>query len=111
MKDVPVWRVYLSRVGNIFFRMLLGIETSDATSGYRLSRRQVFEKISLESDSFQIQLELTVKSEMYGFRIKEIPFILKSREKGESKFRLRILLNYIPLTLKLFRYRFVKNRF
>jgi dolichol-phosphate mannosyltransferase len=101
MKDVPKWRIMISRAGNLLFRLVLRIKTLDATSGFRLGRRRIYEQVNLEADSFGIQLELTVKAERHGFKIKEIPFVLANREKGKSKFRLRYLLGYIPLMLKL----------
>jgi dolichol-phosphate mannosyltransferase len=91
MKNVPGWRVAISKVGNRVFRLLLRIKTQDATSGFRLGRRRVYEQVNLEADSFGIQLELTVKAERLGFKIKEIPFVLANREKGISKFRQLIL--------------------
>jgi dolichol-phosphate mannosyltransferase len=101
MEDVPKWRIMISRAGNVLFRLGLRIKTLDATSGFRLGRRAVYEQVDLEADSFGIQLELTVKAERQGFKIKEIPFILVNREKGTSKFRLRYLLGYVPLMVKL----------
>ncbi|MFQ5800743.1 MAG: glycosyltransferase [Candidatus Hydrothermarchaeales archaeon] len=101
MKGVPGWRVMISRGGNWLFRLFLRIKTRDATSGYRLAKREVFENLPLESDSFGIQLEITVKAERAGFRIREVPFVLTNRKKGVSKFRLRYLFGYIPLVLKL----------
>jgi dolichol-phosphate mannosyltransferase len=101
MVGVPKWRVGISQAGNVLFRLLLRIKTLDATSGFRMGRREVYSSLSLEADSFGIQLEMTVKAERKGLKIKEIPFILSNREKGTSKFKLRYLLGYIPLTLKL----------
>ncbi len=101
MEDVPKWRIMISRAGNMLFRLGLRIKTLDATSGFRLGRRAVYEQVNLEADSFGIQLELTVKAERQGFKIKEIPFILVNREKGTSKFRLKYLLGYVPLIVKL----------
>ena len=101
MKDVPSWRVAVSRVGNKMFRLFLRITTLDATSGYRVGRREVYERLVLKSDSFGIQLEATVKAERLGFRVKEFPFVLESRRKGSSKFRARYLLGYIPLAIRL----------
>ncbi len=103
MSKVPWWRVALSKFGNSAFRLLLRIDTLDATSGFRLGKRRVYESVFLEEDSFGIQLELTVKAERQGLRIKEIPFILSSRERGTSKFRLKYLLGYPLLVLKLMR--------
>jgi dolichol-phosphate mannosyltransferase len=101
MKGVPWWRVMISKAGNRLFRLALRIKTLDVTSGFRMGIREVYEKIVLESDSFGIQLEMTVKAERLGFKVKEIPFVLSNREKGTSKFRLTYLLGYAPLALKL----------
>lgn len=101
MRDVPGWRVLLSRAGNLGFRLILGIRTRDATSGYRIYRRRVLESIDLASDSFGIQLEATVKAERKGFTIAEVPFVLANRKAGRSKFRLSYLLGYVPLALRL----------
>lgn len=101
MRNVPGWRVALSRAGNLGFRVLLRIGTRDATSGFRLARREVYESLDLEADSFGIQLEITVKTERLGFKILEVPFVLANREKGRSKFRLRYLFGYVPLMLRL----------
>ncbi|GBE56175.1 MAG TPA: glycosyltransferase [Euryarchaeota archaeon] len=101
MRNVPGWRVALSRAGNLGFRVLLRIGTRDATSGFRLARREVYESLDLEADSFGIQLEITVKTERLGFKILEVPFVLANREKGRSKFRLRYLFGYVPLMLHL----------
>jgi hypothetical protein len=75
--------------------------TRDATSGFRLARREVYESLDLEADSFGIQLEITVKAERLGFKILEVPFVLANREKGVSKFKLRYLFGYVPLMVKL----------
>ena len=101
MRNVPGWRVALSRAGNLGFRVLLRIGTRDATSGFRLARREVYESLDLEADSFGIQLEITVKTERLGFKIVEVPFVLANRETGRSKFRLRYLFGYVPLMLRL----------
>ena len=101
MRNVPSWRVALSKAGNFGFRLLLRIKTRDATSGFRMGRRKVYETLDLEADSFGIQLEITVKAERLGFKIIEVPFVLANREKGSSKFRLRYLFGYVPLMLRL----------
>ncbi len=101
MKNVSYWRTVLSVVGNMAFRAILRIKTKDATSGFRLGRREVFEKLNLGSESFGIQLESTVRAERLGFIVKEVPLILENRALGRSKFRLRYLAGYVPLVFKL----------
>ena len=100
MKNVPKNRVVISELANSAFRFLLGLKTRDTTSGFRGYRREVIDKISLVSDSFQIQLEFTIKAERLGFKIKEIPFILVNREFGQSKFKLKYIFTYLPLVFK-----------
>jgi len=101
MGGVPWHRVLLSRAGNRLFRLLLGLSTKDATSGFRLGRREVLERIEPSSSGFGIQLEMTFLAEKAGFSIAEVPFILAAREKGSSKFRAAHILSYIPLLLRL----------
>ena len=43
----PRRREALSRGGNLYVRLLLGIDVRDATAGYRVFRRQTLEKIDL----------------------------------------------------------------
>ena len=43
----PVQRLLLSRGGNLYVRLLLGIRVKDATAGYRLFRRTTLEAIDL----------------------------------------------------------------
>ncbi len=101
MRDVPRWRVWLSTAANGFFRAVLGSKVRDMTSGFRVSRARVLESIDLESDSFQIQLELTVRAERLGFRLTEVPFVLANRRVGRSNFKLSCLRWYPPLLARL----------
>ena len=88
MVDVPFRRVFISKAANFLFRLLLGLKVRDITSGYRAYRRKVLEKINIDSDSFHIHLEITAKSNNAGFKIREIPIVLKGRRFGASKFNL-----------------------
>ena len=100
MKNIPKNRVLLSNVSNAAFRVLLGLNTRDTTSGFRCYKREVIENIDLFSNSFQILLEFTIKAERAGFRIKEVPFMLVNRRFGDSKFKLKYLFDYIPLIIR-----------
>ncbi len=97
MKNVPTWRVALSVIGQLVFRAVFRLRTRDTTSGFRLTRRCVFEAVRLEADSFQIQLELTLRTERRRFRILEVPFVLENRKVGRSKFKLSMGTRYLVL--------------
>lgn len=101
MKNVPFQRVLLSRTAQIFFRTVFRIKTKDATSGFRFCRKEIFEEINLEIETFAVQLELTIKAERKKYKICEVPFVLVNREFGSSKFNLNQLLIYVDSVLKL----------
>lgn len=84
MEGVPLWRVLISRAGNVFGRTVLGVPVTDLTSGYRAFRRQVLETIELGQDGFTIQLESVIKAYAAGFKVVEVPIVLGTRLHGES---------------------------
>jgi glycosyltransferase involved in cell wall biosynthesis len=94
MENVPLWRVLISRAGNAFGRVVLGLPLHDLTTGYRAMRRPVLEAITLGEDGFTIQLESVVKAYAAGFTIVEVPVVLGTRRHGRSH------MNYTPALFK-----------
>jgi dolichol-phosphate mannosyltransferase len=84
MEGVPLWRMLISRAGNAFGRVVLGVPIRDLTTGYRAVRRAVLEKIVLSENGFTIQLESVVKAVAAGFTVVEVPIVLGTRQHGES---------------------------
>jgi dolichol-phosphate mannosyltransferase len=84
MVGVPLWRVAVSRAGNVLGRLLLGMPLRDLTSGYRAVRRRVLDAVTLSEDGFTIQLEWVVKTHAAGFRLVEVPITLSTRRHGIS---------------------------
>jgi dolichol-phosphate mannosyltransferase len=84
MAGVPAWRVAISRMGNLFGRIMLGIKVRDMTTGYRAVARRVLDCLTLTEDNFTIQLEAVVKAAAAGFTIVEVPIILSTRRHGAS---------------------------
>lgn len=88
-------RKMVSRFGNIYARMVLGVPIRDLTGGFKCYRRKVLETIdldSLESIGYNFQIEITYKAYKIGFKIKEIPIIFTERREGKSKFNVKIIL-------------------
>ena len=84
----PRSREALSRGGNLYVRILLGIEVRDATAGFRLFRRQTLEKIDLESvrsTGYVFQTDLVARTLAAGLRVREVPIEFVERVRGESK--------------------------
>jgi len=85
--ELDLQRKIISRGYSFFCGLLLGIEMTDFSTGYRAISRKAVEKISLESDGFSIHSELPIKIHLKNFRIKEIPIHYKKRRKGFSKLK------------------------
>jgi hypothetical protein len=49
----------------------------------------VLDSLELESDGKEIHLEILSKAMALGYRVREIPVILKGRKKGRSKFKFK----------------------
>ncbi|MDR6176175.1 dolichol-phosphate mannosyltransferase [Nocardioides zeae] len=84
----PRSRMLLSRGGNLYVRLLLGMKVRDATAGYRLFRRTTLEKIdlaSVESTGYVFQTDLTWRTVKNGLRVVEVPIEFVERERGDSK--------------------------
>ena len=84
----PLSRQALSRGGNLYVRMLLGIRIKDATAGFRLFRRTTLEKIdldSVESAGYVFQTDLATRTVRAGLRVTEVPIEFVERVRGDSK--------------------------
>ena len=86
--DWPAARQALSRGGNRYVRMLLGISVRDATAGYRaytadLLRRWNFSDV--HSHGYCFQIEMTLRAIDAGARVVEIPIVFRERRRGKSK--------------------------
>jgi dolichol-phosphate mannosyltransferase len=84
----PKSRELLSRGGNLYTRLALGIGLHDATGGYRAYRRAVLQTIdlsSIASEGYCFQVDLAWRAVQAGFRVTEVPITFAERERGESK--------------------------
>jgi dolichol-phosphate mannosyltransferase len=84
----PRRREMLSRGGNLYVRLLLGVSVRDATAGYRLFRRTTLEAIdlaSVESTGYVFQTDMVVRCLRQGLRVREVPIEFVERVRGDSK--------------------------
>ncbi|RJO60646.1 polyprenol monophosphomannose synthase [candidate division WS5 bacterium] len=107
-KDVGrgIVRELITKLSNLYIRLLLGLKVKDCNSGFRCFRREVLEAIDidkLESKGPTIVQEVLFKSYLKGFKIKEVPITFTERAVGKSKlFGIKHLWQgyYIVLRLK-----------
>lgn len=84
----PRRRKWLSRGGNTYVRLALGLGLHDATGGFRAFRRTTLEGIDLPtvtSQGYCFQVDLARRSVQTGFEVVEVPITFVERVYGESK--------------------------
>ncbi|WP_323791631.1 polyprenol monophosphomannose synthase [Nocardioides sp.] len=84
----PVTRTLLSRGGNRYVRLLLGIDVRDATAGFRVFRRSALEQIDLSevrSTGYVFQTDLLWRALHAGLVVREVPIEFVERVRGDSK--------------------------
>lgn len=84
----PQYRKWLSRGGNRYSRVALGVGIHDVTSGFRAYRRQVLDSLDLStvaSQGYCFQVDLAWRSVRAGFTVVEVPITFTEREQGQSK--------------------------
>ncbi len=100
----PLSRLFLSVGANMYTRVVTGMPLKDATGGFKCFRREVLERLPLEtikSDGYSFQIEVNFISWKKGFRIKEIPIVFVDRTAGASKMSRRIVFEAVFLVWKL----------
>jgi dolichol-phosphate mannosyltransferase len=88
VENWPRRREALSRGGNLYVRVLLGIDVRDATAGFRVFRRAALEKIdlsSVRSTGYVFQTDLVTRCLRAGLRVREVPIEFVERVRGDSK--------------------------
>jgi dolichol-phosphate mannosyltransferase len=80
--------MFLSRGGNTYTRLALGIPVRDATGGYRAFRRSALESLDLAdvaSQGYCFQVDLAWRAVQRGLRVVEVPITFVERVRGNSK--------------------------
>jgi dolichol-phosphate mannosyltransferase len=88
-------RAALSRSANALSRLFLGLETRDATSGFKAWRRAALETVDIDrvrSEGYLFQEEMAFLSERLGLRVREVPIYFADRSAGRSKMTLKVEL-------------------
>jgi dolichol-phosphate mannosyltransferase len=89
--EIPNWsfgRRFISRGGNIYADVLLGLKVKDSTSGFRAYRAEILHKIDLEAvraEGYGFQIEMVRQVLEHGGRVSEVPIRFVDRVEGVSK--------------------------
>lgn len=87
VENVLPWRLLLSRGASVLYRRVCACKLYTYTSLMRVYRRQVIETVAFESDGFSATTELLLRAAHQGYKVAEVPMVLKSRAIGVSKMK------------------------
>jgi dolichol-phosphate mannosyltransferase len=88
VENWPRRREALSRGGNAYTRLLLGVALRDATGGYRAIRADALRSLDLNdvaSQGYCFQVDLAWRAVQADLRVVEVPITFVEREEGRSK--------------------------
>lgn len=86
--DWPKHRELLSRGGNAYARLMLGLDVHDITAGFRVYRADAIARMDLDaidSKGYCFQVDMTLRVHDLGGRIVEVPIQFRDRVHGVSK--------------------------
>jgi dolichol-phosphate mannosyltransferase len=92
--DWPLYRRVLSRWGNRYTSLVLGLQVRDCTSGYRAYRAAALKEIapgSTTAEGYAFLTELVRRLVRAGLRVMETPIVFRDRRYGASKMSGRIV--------------------
>jgi dolichol-phosphate mannosyltransferase len=94
------WRRALSRGGNRYADVALGLAVRDATAGFRAYRAETLRAIDIDhirANGYAFQIETAYRAVRAGKRVVELPISFSERTEGQSKMRGRIIVEALAL--------------
>ena len=72
------------RLFNFLIKVLTRLDVSDSQSGYRVMKASVLRDMRLQSNGYEIESEMLVKTARQGFTVREVPISFEQRTYGTS---------------------------
>jgi dolichol-phosphate mannosyltransferase len=102
VRNVPAWRLHLSKTASLLYRCILHNKLATYTSCFRVYRKSAMANLKIGSTGFQGIAELLARLDLAGGHIVEHPALLEVRAYGHSKMRvLRVMLGHLRLLVGL----------
>lgn len=85
----PKIKSFLSQTAGILGHFLIALPTHDLTNSFKLYRKSLLDKITIESrGGFELGMEIVLKAYFLNAKITEVPTTWHDRTVGTSKFKL-----------------------
>lgn len=97
-------RRWISQIGNMYIRSMLGWSIRDWSTGYKAWRVETLRQVlaaPLEATGYACLMEMSWWAKKHGARIVEVPLDFVDRTAGESKFTFGIIIEDIRLAWRL----------
>lgn len=96
-------RLLISRVANKLTGMVLNLQLSDFTSGFRCYSKDYLTKAlpQLHSETYEIQIETLRQAKLQGSKIGEVSIVFENRKKGKSKLSMREFAAFSKYLMKV----------
>jgi dolichol-phosphate mannosyltransferase len=98
--DWPLVRRLISRGGNIYARLMLGLKVRDATAGFRAFRADALRRLPYQSaraSGYAFQVEMAYRASLAGLKVVEVPISFRDRTRGTSKMGSGIVIEAMRL--------------
>ena len=106
VRNVPKWRLSLSKTLSALYRRVLHHKLATYTSCFRVYRRSAAAGIALDRSGFLGVAEMLARLDLGGSKIVEFPTTLEVRMLGRSKMKvLRTIVGHLGLLASLVRLR------
>lgn len=103
VQNWPLSRQLISRVGNTYVTIMLGLKLKDSTGGFRIYSKELLMKIPLDeiaAKGYAYQIEMTFRAVNLCSSIQEVPITFIERTRGDSKMTVGIILEALVLVTK-----------
>ncbi|MEZ7890297.1 MAG: glycosyltransferase family 2 protein [Candidatus Wallbacteria bacterium] len=84
MRTESLRRKFQSKIYNWLIRLMFGLKVKDVNFAFKLFKREIIQKITLQSEGSFIDAELLIEAKRLGYKIKEIGLMYYPRAAGVS---------------------------
>jgi dolichol-phosphate mannosyltransferase len=102
VEGVPKWRIFLSKGLTFLYRLFVSKNLYTFTAMVRVIRKDKIESILTASNDFSFVAETLIKGVDQGYKIVEVPTVLRVRKFGVSKMNLiKTIKSHIEILKKI----------
>ena len=99
--SMPYTRILVNRFMSSVISRIAGQYVPDSQCGFRLIKRQVLERIRLESSNYEIESEMIVKAARAGFKIESVPAMTVYQDEKSRINPIVDTIRFIALLVKI----------